>query len=93
MFGASYVIATFAAASLIEFRAVDLGRPLLIPVVGPFIAGSRAPTATFGVSIALDGVVQLAGLGLGIAGAVQLGKARRNAPRLSVGPGGLQLQF
>lgn len=93
MFGVSYLIAAVVGTSMIDFGDEELGRPLLIPVAGPFITAARAPSATFGFGMALGGVVQLAGLGLGITGAVQLGNARRNAPRLSAAPGGLQLRF
>ena len=93
MFGVSYLIAAVTGTSMIDAGAEELGRPLLIPVAGPFVTAARSRSATVGFGFALGGVVQIAGLGLGITGAVQLGKARRNAPQLSAAPGGLQLKF
>ena len=64
----------------------------LIPVAGPFIAASRLNSATAGFGLGFVGVVQLAGLAMGIGGSVLLAKSRRNS-RLSAGPGGFQLKF
>jgi hypothetical protein len=44
------------------------------------------------LGVALGGIAQIAGLGMGVGGAVMVGKARRQA-RLSAAAGGLQLQF
>jgi len=93
MFGASYLFAAGLGATLIEVSDDRTGKPLLIPVVGPFIAAGREPWAILGIAIAVNGVAQVFGLGLGITGAVQLGKARRNAPTLSAAPGGIQIKF
>jgi len=93
IFSVSYLVAALAGTSMIDAGEERLGKPLVVPVVGPFIAATRAPYATLGFGIALGGVVQVLGLGLGITGAVQLSKARRNAPTLSAAPGGLQIKF
>ena len=92
IFGFSYLISAASGTIAIDTGDADIGRPLLIPVVGPFIAATRSPSATFGFGVAFAGVVQLAGLGMGVSGAVILGNSRRHA-RLSAAPGGLQLQF
>lgn len=92
IFGFSYLIAAASGTVAIDAGASDIGRPLLIPVAGPFIAATRAGTATGGFGLGFAGIVQLAGLGMGIGGAVMFGNSRRKA-QLSAAPGGLQLQF
>jgi hypothetical protein len=92
MFGTSYVINATVGALLIDDGNPLVGRPLMIPVVGPFLAGARMERAVDGFLVGFGGVFQVAGLAMGIAGAVMLGKARR-ANRLAAGPNGLVLQF
>ena len=92
VFGVSYLITAVSGTAIIDAGRPEIGRPLLIPVAGPFIAGARQPSATLGLGLGLVGVIQLAGLGMGVGGAVMFGKARRQA-RLSANAGGLQLEF
>lgn len=92
IFSISYLITAGVGTALIDNGRQATGRPLLIPVAGPFIAASRQPYATVGFGLGFVGVIQLAGLGMGVGGAVMLGTARRQA-RLSANAGGLQLQF
>jgi hypothetical protein len=92
IFGFSYLITAVSGTIAIDAGSPEIGRPLLIPAVGPFIAASRVPSATLGFGLGFTGVIQLAGLGMGIGGAVMLGNSRRQAA-LSAAPGGLQLQF
>ena len=92
VFTVSYLITALAGTSMIDGGRPEIGRPLLIPVAGPFIAGARQSYATVGLGLGFVGVIHLAGLGMGVGGAVMLGNARRQA-RLSASPGGLRLQF
>jgi hypothetical protein len=92
VFGFSYLFTAVGGALAIDSSNPEVGRPLLIPVVGPFIAGGRQSSATIGLGLGIVGVIQLAGLGMGVAGSVMLGSARRQA-RLSAAGGGLQLEF
>jgi hypothetical protein len=92
VFGVSYLITAVSGTAIIDAGSPEIGRPLLIPVAGPFIAGARQSSATLGLGLGLVGVIQLAGLGMGIGGAVMLGSARRQA-RLSANAGGLSLEF
>jgi hypothetical protein len=92
VFGVSYLITAVTGTASIDAGYPEIGRPLLIPVAGPFIAGARQSQATIGLGLGIVGVVQLAGLGMGVGGAVMFGSARRRA-RLSAAPGGFQLQF
>lgn len=92
VFGFSYLFTAVGGALSIDAGRPEIGQPLLIPVAGPFIAGARTGSATLGLGLGLVGVIQLAGLGMGVGGAVMLGSARRQA-RLSANAGGLQLEF
>jgi hypothetical protein len=92
IFGVSYLITAVTATALIDSGSPEMGRPLLIPVVGPFIAAGRQPYATIGFGLAFTGIIQLASAGMGIGGAVILGTSRRKA-RLSASGSGLQLRF
>jgi hypothetical protein len=92
VFGVSYLITAVSGTAIIDAGSPEIGRPLLIPVAGPFMAGARQSSATLGLGLGLVGVIQLAGLGMGIGGAVVFGNARRQA-RLSANAGGLQLEF
>jgi hypothetical protein len=93
MFGTTYLINGIIAASLIDQGDTAVGRPMLIPVAGPFIAGAHAQSATVGFAIGIGGVFQIAGLALGITGAVRLGKSRARARNLALGPNGVVLRF
>ena len=53
------------------------GRRLMIPLGGPFAASATAPTATSALFSVLSGVAQVAGLGVGIGGAVIYGRTQR----------------
>jgi hypothetical protein len=92
IFGFSYLITALAGTAAIDSGSPEVGRPLLIPVVGPFIAAGKQSYAFVGFGLAFTGVIQLAGVGMGVGGAVMLGNSRRKA-RLSASGGGLQLQF
>jgi hypothetical protein len=92
VFGFSYLFTAVGGALSIDAGNPEIGQPLFIPVAGPFIAGSRQSSATLGLGLGFVGVIQLAGLGMGVGGAVMFGKARRQA-RLSASAGGLQLEF
>jgi hypothetical protein len=92
IFGVTYLITAVSATAMIDSGSPEIGRPLLIPVVGPFIAAGKQSYATIGFGLAFTGVIQLAGLGMGVGGAVMLGSARHKA-RLSADGGGLTLQF
>ena len=93
MFGTTYLINGIVATSLIDQGNTAVGRPMLIPVAGPFIAGAHAQSATVGFAIGIGGVFQIAGLALGITGAVRLGKSRARARNLALGPNGVVLRF
>jgi hypothetical protein len=93
MFGTTYLINGIVATSLIDQGDTAVGRPMLIPVAGPFIAGAHAQSATVGFAIGIGGVFQIAGLALGITGAVRLGKSRARARNLALGPNGVVLRF
>jgi hypothetical protein len=68
---------------------------LRAPIAGPFIASSHADTASNKASYAASGLLQLLGLGIGVAGAVWTSKVVRNhqSSRLSLGGGGVTLRF
>ena len=69
----------------------------LIEISGPFLAIPVANTATGALFSGLAGATQVAGLSMGIAGAVLLGRANRNAGRLALTfgpqPGGATLRI
>lgn len=92
VFAMSYLITAGVGTVAIDAGDPEIGRPLLIPVAGPFIAASRLDTATAGFGLGFVGVIQAAGLAMGIGGAVLLGKSRRDA-RVSASAGGLQVRF
>jgi hypothetical protein len=92
VFGISYLISAGVGTVAIDAGDPEIGRPLLIPVAGPFIVASRLDSATAGFGLGFVGVIQTAGLAMGIAGAAILAKTRRNS-RLAAGPGGLQIKF
>ncbi len=92
MFGVSYLITAASGTVAIDAGSPEVGRPLLIPVAGPFIAATRVGTATGGFGLAFVGVVQLAGLAMGIAGSVKLAKSRREA-RFAASSGGFEVKF
>jgi hypothetical protein len=69
-----------------------MGRGLLVPGIGPFIAAGHSSSYALGAGLVINGFVQLGCIAMGITGAVRLGKTRRHA-RLSSSTGGLALQF
>ena len=98
IFGVSYISSAFGGVLAIDSGAPEVGRPMLYPVVGPFIAaGKTSGSATAAFGLAFVGLIQLTGVSLGVSGAVILSRSRRaaraHAPRMSAAPGGLQLQF
>lgn len=92
VFGISYLITAGFGALAIDTGDPEIGRPLLIPVAGPFIAAARLDSATAGFALGFVGVMQLATLGMGIGGTVLFAKARRQS-RVSANAGGLQVRF
>jgi hypothetical protein len=92
VFSIAYIISAVTGVIMIDTNNEEIGRPLLIPVAGPFIAINRTRTALGGFGLGFVGIVQLAGFGMGVGGAVMFGRARHQA-QLSAGPGGLQLRF
>lgn len=92
VFAFSYLISVGAGVMLIDSGKEEIGRPLLIPIAGPFIGIGRAGSATAGFGLAFAGIAQLAGLGMAAGGGVMLARSRRQA-QLSFAPGGLQLRF
>lgn len=90
MFGISYV-----GSALVGAMAYDLGddrasraygRRMMIPVGGPFAAAGQSSSLTIGILTGMAGVVQVAGLGLGITGTVLLAREKAQAsPRLAFG--------
>jgi hypothetical protein len=92
VFTVSYLISAVAGAVLIDSGAEEVGRPLFIPIAGPFIGVSRTDSAVASLGLAFGGIAQLAGLGMGIGGGVMLARSRRQA-QLSFSPGGMQLRF
>lgn len=91
-FGATYLLSAIVGAVRIDTaegagttpsndQVADrkaFGTRMFIPVVGPFIALPKVSTATGGLFTGLLGVAQVAGISLGIAGLVKLGKYRKN---------------
>lgn len=93
VFSISYLISVGAGVIMIDANNPEIGRPLLIPVAGPFVAIGRAGSATAGLGLAFAGIAQLAGFGMGVGGGVWFARSRSKAAHLSFAPGGLQLRF
>ena len=112
LFGATYLISALVgttavdtATSYYDGEPMDVnqedrrqwGLRMTIPVGGPFAAIPVASTATGGLFTGLSGATQVAGLSMGIAGAVLLGRANRSTGRVSLmlgpGPGGATLRI
>ncbi len=68
------------------------GYRMMIPVAGPFAAAAVAPSATTALLSSLAGVAQVAGLSMGIAGAVIWGKERKRRKMEQVALSGSVLQ-
>jgi hypothetical protein len=92
VFSFSYLISVATGVVLIDSNNEEIGRPLLIPLAGPFIAIGRTGSATAGLGLGFAGIAQIAGFGMAIGGSVMFARSRYKA-RLSVAPGGLQLRF
>lgn len=92
VFGFSYLISAVSGTIMLDANRPEIGQPLLIPAAGPFLAASRARTAVGGFGLGFVGVIQIAGLGMGIGGTIMFARARHQA-KLSAGPGGLTLRF
>lgn len=93
VFGVTYGISLIAGALCIDFRCPN-GWTLLVPIVGPVVAGASAYGASVATEIMLgvfDGVAQAAGLTMLIIGAVshrqELVMSAEHRPRR---PSGLQ---
>ncbi|MFV8755037.1 hypothetical protein ACNOYE_31190 [Nannocystaceae bacterium ST9] len=93
MFGTTYVITASVGAMVIDNGYSRVGQAMLVPVAGPFIAASHTARASDGFMLASAGVFQVAGLAMGIAGAVMLAKARKAHRRVALGSGGLLFRF
>lgn len=112
MFGATYLICALVGTIAIDTantyydgEATDantddrrkFGVRMTIPGVGPLLAIPVAETATGALFSGLAGATQVAGLSMGIAGAVLLSRANRNAGRVSLmlgpQPGGATLRI
>jgi hypothetical protein len=93
VFSFSYLMSVVAGVVLIDANSEEVGRPLLIPVAGPFIGIGRTGSATAGLGLGLAGVAQLAGFGMAVGGGVMFARSRRQAAQLSFAPGGLRLRF
>lgn len=68
--GASYLASVFAAMIYCGPGVECQNGGLYIPVIGPFIVAAQAPSSGGATLAAFDGVLQLSGLGLIIAGFV-----------------------
>lgn len=92
MFGASYIGTAAIGAGLVDangFACADdyarchaVGRYMLIPVIGPFLAIGPSESALGSIGLVFAGLVQTAGLAMGIAGTAMFvadGKAQRQA--------------
>ena len=85
MFGMSYMITAFSGAVIIDrcdadatYDCRDLGRALMIPVLGPFLALPQIQTMTGRFAmIFFPGLMQAGGLALGIGGSVLHARSRR----------------
>ena len=85
MFGMSYMITAFSGAAIIDRCDADarydcrrLGRALMIPVLGPFLALPEIQTMTGRFAMVFfPGVMQAGGLALGIGGSVRHARSRR----------------
>ncbi len=76
MFGASYLFTALTGAIMADLCASTspckrVGYYMLIPAVGPFIAMGPADSATGTIFLGLTGLVQTAGLVMGIVGTAQ----------------------
>lgn len=89
MLGISYFGSALIGAIAYDVGDTDAsrryGRRMLIPVGGPFAAAPHAEALSVGILTGAAGVVQVAGLGMGIAGAVLLGRERAQRSRLAFG--------
>lgn len=87
MFGVSYMITAFSGAVIIDrcsasasYDCRDLGRSLMLPVIGPFAALPDIQTMTGRFAMVFfPGLMQVGGLTLGIAGTVIHARSRRHA--------------
>ncbi|MEZ4452253.1 MAG: hypothetical protein R3B09_22495 [Nannocystaceae bacterium] len=87
MFTAIYLVTAFSGAAVIDncssSKSYDcryLGQSLMIPVIGPFMATRELDTLTGRAALGFFvGGGQIAGLAMGIAGAVRLSRSRRGA--------------
>lgn len=93
MFGTFYVLTACLGTVVIDNGNPQVGQAMLVPVVGPFIGAVHADRAGNGFLLASSGVFQLAGLAMGITGAVMLARARKAHRRVALGTGGLVLRF
>jgi hypothetical protein len=99
MLGAGWLLSAVSGAAAIDTRdGADpaeqdrrraFGTRLMIPVGGPFAAAFVADSATGALFSSLAGVVQVAGLALGIGGSVIFARDRRAAGRVAVTGGPL----
>ncbi len=82
---ASYALTALSGAVVIDtcsssdtYDCRKLGRSLMVPVLGPFLATSEIDTMRGRLALAvIPGLVQVAGLSMGIAGSVLFSRSRR----------------
>ena len=85
LFAVSYGLTALSGAAIIdtcsssdEYDCRKLGGSLMIPVLGPFLATSEVQTMSGRVALVFfPGLVQVAGLSMGIAGTVLFARSRR----------------
>jgi hypothetical protein len=100
MLGAGWLLSAVSGAAAIDTQSGDdpaeedrrraFGTRLMIPVGGPFAAAFVAESATGALFSSLAGVVQVAGLALGIGGSVIFARNRRSGGRFALTGGPLR---
>ncbi|HFE46061.1 MAG TPA: hypothetical protein ENJ18_11315 [Nannocystis exedens] len=83
---ASYALTALSGAIVIDtcstsdtYDCRKLGRSLMVPVIGPFLATSQIDTMRGRLALAVfPGLSQVAGLSMGIAGSVLFSRSRRH---------------
>lgn len=91
VFGGIYIITAFSGAIVFDqceptasYDCGFIGKALILPVVGPFIAASRAEKLSGKMGLVIfPGLGQVTGLALGIAGAALFGSSRKHVARVN----------
>lgn len=71
----------------------EFGRPMMIPLAGPFISIGRADNGSGVALSAALGACQIVGLGMAIGGGVWWHRDRKRRAQLSFAPTGLRIRF